>query len=379
MTAKNTVHDPGSMLAQRRGALARDLSALTGMEMYAQIFLGLSLYVYDHVSTPGYLSLLLTLPFLLILLFWSRWLGKNTSGTDGIWFQLKKPTARCLSLLLFLWAMLDAALLFYGLCVLFGDVMNDLHPLFAPAAVILFTALSLIRPGEHSLPRLAHLLRWIVGGMLLYCAAAAISHGSAAHFYPLLGYGFSSIVHGGLWMCGAVSGCCLPLLLTREESSLSSMTQKASILFRPALVSFCAGLLTMLAGVWLMPAYALAGPHTMGWKLLLVAHMTPSVPAWSLEVLGLTLLILLTLCSSLTRASVFLSISASTRKANSCLPSALTLLLLTMAFLPSSQLQNALIGLSPYRAAAVIIVLAVLTFSTLRRKRKTASGKESSP
>ena len=74
MTGKTTacVHSPQQMKAQRWQALAQDRAALCGISVYAQIFIGLALYLYGHVSTPGYLSVLLTIPFALLLVYLAR-------------------------------------------------------------------------------------------------------------------------------------------------------------------------------------------------------------------------------------------------------------------------------------------------------------------
>jgi hypothetical protein len=49
----------------------------------------------------------------------------------------------------------------------------------------------------------------------------------------------------------------------------------------------------MLFSVWLMPVYAMARRETLGWRLLLLTNMTPSIPAWSMEALALLLLFFL--------------------------------------------------------------------------------------
>ena len=373
------VHDEADMLTQRGDALAKEQCALSSLAVYAHILLGLALYLYEHVSTPGYFSLFLTLPYQILLILWARKLGERAADSGGLLALTGGFSAKCLALLLFLSALLDAVIVFFCLNALIGDMMTDLPPWAAPTAVILATVLSLSQPGNHALPRLSRVLRWIVGGMLLYCFAAALPHGRAAHFFPLLGYGVGRIGQGAVWMCGAVSGCVSPLLMADEQSSLHPLLRKKSTLFLPILLSLAAGIVTMLVSVWLMPVSALAQPYTLGWKLMLVTHMTPSVAAWSLEFLGLTLLLMLALCESLMRASVLLARSGGQRKTPRVLPAALSCLLLPTAFLPTEAVQRGLIALAPCRAVILLMVLTVLTFSSRKNKRRKYAGKETAP
>ncbi len=370
----SSVHDEAELQAQRGDALAKEQCALAGMAVYAQIFLGLALYLYDHVSTPGYFSLFLTFPYQILLILWARKLVGRVAGDGGVLSLTGSFSGKFLTLLLFLSALLDALIVFFGMNALIADMMTDLPPWAAPLTVVLFTSLSLMQPGNHALPRLSRVLRWIVGGMLLYCFAAALPHGRADHFFPLLGYGIERIGQGAVWMCGAVSGCCAPLLMAGEESALRPLQKKKSTLYLPVLLSLSAGIVTMLVSVWLMPVSALAQPHTLGWKIMLVTHMTPSVAAWSLEFLGLTLMLLLALCENLDRASRLLARSGGRRQAPRLLTAALTWLLLPTAFLPAQTWQRVLIALAPYRAAIPVIVLGVLTFSSRKNKRRIKAG-----
>ena len=272
--------------------------------------------------------------------------------------------------------MLDSALVFTGLCAMIEDVMTDLHPLAASFAVLLFTALSLFFQGKHALSRLAGFLRWIVGCMLLYCAFAALPHGQFSHFFPLLGYRPERIGEGAVWMCGAVSCCCAPLILAGEENDLRSLIRKPSTMAIPSALSLSAGVMTLLVSVWLMPVYALARPQTLGWRMMLVANMTPSVAAWSLEFLGLTLLLLLALCGSLTRAGALLARAGEKRKTPPSLPAVLSLLLVPVCFLPGQELRQALIALAPYRSAVVLITLMAFTLASRKGKRRKQHEKE---
>ena len=360
---------------QRTRSLAGDQCALCGLQMYAQIFVGLALYVYDHVSAPGYLSLLLTAPYLLTVLLWARRLARFAPADGGLMDLATGGTRRALSLLLFLSAMLDGALLFHGLCAVALDVMTDLSPWAVGLAVAGFAALSLWQRGDHALSRLAHALQWLILALLLYCAGAALPHGKSAHFFPILGYGAERIGAGALWLCGAVSGCAWPLLYPEKPCGALALTERRSTLLRPALLALLAGVGTMLCSVWLMPVYALARPYTLGWRMLLLTHMTPSVAAWSLEFAGVTLLLMLTLCHSLCRAGEMLAMAGGRKEAPAFLPALLIAPLLPLRGAGEWAAAEALIRFAPWRAVILIAVLGCLTLASRRNAKKAGPGK----
>ena len=91
-------------------------------------------------------------------------------------------------------------------------------------------------------------------------------------------------------MCGAESGCAWPLLMPQNPQTLSPMLTGKRKTVIPVLISILAGCATMAVSVWLMPFYAMARAETLGWRLMLVANMTPSIPAWSTETVGILLL-----------------------------------------------------------------------------------------
>ena len=74
---QTSVHSTASMQALRRQSLASDQYALCGLNVYAQILIGMALYLYERVGTPGYFSILLTAPFALALLYLARRAAKR--------------------------------------------------------------------------------------------------------------------------------------------------------------------------------------------------------------------------------------------------------------------------------------------------------------
>lgn len=344
-------------------ALARDRGVLSGVQLYAQTAVGLALYLYDRVSTPGYLSLLLTLPYLLAVSALARRAKKRAENGDP-WGS--GSLGRGLSLAAALVCMLDAQLLFFALCAIAEDVMPDLPPL--TAALTLALAMGLSVSGCHArdaLPRLARPVRWFAAAALGFCALSALPYGQADHFFPLLGSGHASVGRGALWMCGACAGCVWTWLSPGGEECPPART-----LLLPWARSAAAGIATMLISVWLMPFFFMARPETAGWRLLTLTNMTPSVPAWSLNVLGLCSVLLLALCASLSRAGELL-IRFAGRDGPSPAFSFLLPLLLIPAALPSTGAQDALVRAAPWRAAATVAILGMMLLRPRLSGRRT--------
>ena len=368
----SSVHDPSSMLRQRWEALAHDQCALCGAGIYSQIIIGLSLYVYDHVSTPGWMSVLLMLPYLLGMFLWARLLARRADAEKGVMASaMGEKAARVLGLLPAAAFLFDAALIFFSLCAVIENVLPDLSPRWISLSVALFTSAALIQKNEYALPRLARLLRWLIAVPLLYCAFTAIPHGNAAHFFPLLGYGAPTIGKGALWLWGCGAACVWPLVMPQDARSLSPLLEKPKILLFPLLRALLFGAVTMLVSVWLLPVYAMARPQTFGWRLLLVTHMTPSIAAWSLEVIGLMLLFLLALSGAVSQAALLIARAYGRSRAPSPLIFALLLMLVPLGAWPVPEIQRTLCDLAPWRAALAAALLLILTAGFLiRRPRK---------
>ena len=149
------------------------------------------------------------------------------------------------------------------------------------------------------------------------------------HLFPLLGFGPASVLRGCIWVLGASAGVCCPLL------SAGGPPRRRMLL--SLLAAFFLAAAAALAAAWLMPVYALAAPRTVGWRMLLVTHMTPSVPCWSVQVALVTLLLLLSLAVSVRRAAAFAASSFGVeRKAGNHWAETLFLLLL----IPFSAMQT---------------------------------------
>lgn len=366
--ANASVHDESSLLAQRWKALAQDHCILCALGIFGQIFVGSALFVYAQISTPGWLSLLLTLPLMLGMIFWARRLAPRAASAAD------KRGQRLLGLLPAAVFFLDAALAFLALCALFQDVLPDWNPRWIAGAAALLVFLSLTEKNEFALPRLARLIRVLIAVPLLFCACTAVPHGSIAHFFPLLGYGVPSILQGTLWLWGAEALCVWPLLMPQAPRSLSPLLERPSLLTFSLLRSVLFGMLSLAVSVWLMPVYALSSPRTLGWKLLLVIHMTPSVPAWSLAVIGLSLLLLFCLSSAVKQCALLVARAYGQRHAPMPLLGVLLALVFFLGAWPSPKLERLLMQIAPGRAALMVLFMLLVSWTSRTKRRKEAAA-----
>lgn len=367
---ETSVHSPARMIAQRRRLSLRDKSALNALSVYAQLCIGFSLYLYGQVSTPGYLSTLLT-ALTLPLFFLPGWflarrkqpglsVTVSAAGTGG---------ARIFFLCFFLLHLMDAQLAFFTLCAVVRDVMPDFERTAVALAAALFCALGC---GEdEGLFRLSRPLKWLIGALLLYCVLISVPHGSASHFFPLLGWGPASILRGTLWISGGLASAVWSMLI-REDTEPPQGFFSA---LRAPLLALVLSIITYLASVWLMPVYVMQRPESLGWRMLLLVHMTPSVPAWSMEVIGLLLLLLSAATYSASQAALALSQFGGKQKKPRFLTAALLFLLVPACVTDPDSVQDLLSVAAPWRAAAYFVLLGSLClFSLIRNKKKADSG-----
>ena len=153
-----------------------------------------------------------------------------------------------------------------------------------------------------------------------------------------------------------MASCVWPLLARGENDHPAG--------YFPALLSPLAaagfGIVTYLAAVWLMPVYAMERPQSLGWRMLLLVHMTPSVPAWSMAVIGLTLLLLTALSYSVSQAAFALAQFGGSQKTPRFLYAALFLLLIPACVLDPDAAQAALAAAAPWRTLAYFALLCLL-------------------
>ena len=368
--------DMDQLLRQRSAAAARGQGALAGLSLYGQVFIGLSLYLYDHVSTPGYISILLTAPFLVAVCLAAQGIARRTEG-KGIVSAVGAQGARAVLLILAAVGWLDAQLAFFALCALAEEALPQANPLGIAMGIAAADALALSEKEKDALPRVGQLLRWIILPFLLYAFLTALPRGNAGHLFPLWGQGGKSIFRGTGWMCGCLAGACWPLL--KPEGVPAPLYQKKRVLLVPTLLALLLGALTALAGAYLLPFHALARPETMGWRMLLFSNMSASVTAWSLLVTALLFLLLVTLSAGVSQAAGAIAWAAGKKAPGPALLILLLLLMVPAGALKMKSIQNALIFLAPWRGAAVLAALITGALGTRFRGGKKDAEPEAKP
>lgn len=365
------VTDRQTLLRERHKAYALEQYALSGLQLYAQVAIGLALYLYGHVSTPSYLALALLLPFTAGLMGGALWLcRRRQAGETPLASAVGKPLARVLAVTLALCALLDAQLAAYSLSAILSEVLPNVSSLWVALAVAVVTALAIGGGDEYGLPRLARLLRWLLGLMIGFCAVTAMPHGSLGHLAPWLGRGMGSVLQGALWITGSVATSCLPLLTPQRETALQALCDGGKTGLRTVLLSLTLGMVTALISAFLLPFYALARPETLGWRLLLLSDVSPSLVGWSLLLCGLLMLLLMAQAAGVTRAASLICWAAGKETASPFLITVLLMMLLPLSALASQDAETLLRALAPWRGAGVAAVLLMGGAGSLIRQRR---------
>ena len=380
MTARTVthVHTPAEARAQRNAALAKEHSALSALSVFAQLFIGMPLYLYANVGTPGYLSILLTIPYALLLLVLAKSLAKRGIARAALFGCPAKSISKALFLLIAAFQAFDALLVFLTLCATLREIMPQESVTGLACAVAVFTALGIRNGEKQGLLHLSRFIAWVVLALLLFCVVSSYACGRVDHLFPLLGYGEKPILIGAAWMCGCVGGCVWPLLLTEDRSALGHLTKKNSPLLRSFLVSVAFAVLWMLTADWLTPIYAMRRPETLGWRVLLIAQMTPSIPAWSMQVVGVTLLLLLALHERILLSSRAAAKFVRTEKGRFLIPLILFAFILPAAVSADPTLLDTAVRIAAWRAALMPALLLLLYLAgrkqaaALRKKEETA-------
>lgn len=374
---KTRVHSQEEMIRQREKAGLRDRGALGSISLYGQLAIGLSLYLYAEVSTPGYLSLLLLFPYLLLLLLLAWQLVRRTEPGRGVLVSaLGEKCGRAMGCFLGLLAWLDGQMALYALCAVVSQILPTASLLLSALAIAAAMALALGGDGAAGLPRLARLMRWMLLIMLAACGIAALPHGHGGNFFPLLGYGLPSIFRGGLWMTGCAAGACFPLLLPGGAGELRLLSRKRRYALRPALSALALGCLTALLSACLMPVYALSRPATAGERLLMLSRISPSVVVWSLNVGAVLLVLLFALGAGVQRSGEMLAYAAGKKGQSPWLTALLLLSYVPCGALHTQAAEELLRAAAPLRGAGMLLALLLLWLGSLFRKRRETEGNE---
>ena len=373
-----SVQNTQELYAMRQRSQALEQCILSGISLFAQLLIGMAFYLYDHVSTPGYLSILLGVPFALLLAFFSFSLYRR--APQGCCLLLAGKTGgKWLARLLSLIFLLDAQMAAFAISAILSDVLPHFSPLLTMLAVSLMMAAAIGGEEQYALPRLSRLLRWPLWAALLLCGLAALPHGSLAYLSPPLGRGMDTILQGGLWMSGCLSGACCPLILPGSIKKLSSLPEKRSLFLRPLIVSLLAACLYALLIACTLPFFALARPENLGFRLLLFTKISGSALSWSLLVVSMLFLLLIALAAGVLRAAGLLSWTHGKKHSPPLLTLGLLLLISPAAALKTLPLQQALITVAPFRGAAALLVLLLLWLLSLKHRKIRHPEKEEKP
>ena len=369
------VRDEESQLAQRTDAYLRDEYALAGVSVYAQWLIGIALYLFSRVSTPGYMSVLLSGAAMTGIWALSRFLQRNADPEKGVLrAYLGRFGEKAAAAALAMCFLTDAQLAFFTLCAVMSEVLPDVNTLWAALATALLTAFAL--KGEpFALPRLSRVLRWVLLLFMAWPVIAALPQGNIGHLSPVLGMGAGNILSGGLWLCGCAAGACCPWLLPQSADTGKAMQSGK----RKGLGSLLGGLffsaLFALLAAYLLPFYALARPETAGWRLLIFSTLSPSLIGWSLMLWAVLFFLLLALSAGTSRAALLITSAAGREKPSSLLTAVLLLMQVPLSALNTDQSEDILLRLAPFRAVIVAAVLiALLAGYCIKTRRKGAAA-----
>lgn len=348
----SAVHSMKAMQAQRRGEGIRNQFTLSAVHLYAQIVVGLAFYLYRHVSTPGYMSVLLLLPPLAAGYALSLWCTRQKGWMDRL---PGKAASGCL----FLCLMMDAQLSLYA----FTEMVREMLPDYNSAVIALVTLLcvlpSLQKQHGHALPSLARLTKipLIVG--LGYCLVGGALQGNVDHLFPLFGLEGKRILTGSLWMLSALSAAFTPLYMHDGPQTLKQKRKGLFALFGAVGL----GAATAFLSACMMPFYFLARPDTVGSQLLLSLKVNPDLTAWSVMVCLMMLLMLTSLACALSRGRHLLS-----HVAGEPVNAWFALLLVPLPALSTDMAQQAVMLGAPVRTGLMGAALLCLFLGSLRKK-----------
>lgn len=292
---QTSVHSKKAQHAQHRAALWQGWISLSALHLYAQLLCGLCFYLYRHVSTPSYLSLLVLLLPLTAVYGISCRIGRK----ERPWHS---PAGKCAALLLTLCLFGDAVTALAAITGLVQALLPDYNSLLIHASVLLCTVPILTGKQQHTLPHLAALVCIPLFLAILFVFPGTIRQGHGGNLFPLLGQGTERILTGALWMCGCLSPGLIPLL---AHPLAQNKTLKANGCIHLTAALFFA-LLTALLAAFLMPFYCLAQPEGAGTRLMMFLDANTSLLAWSLTICGTLFLLLISLSCALQESRMLL-------------------------------------------------------------------------
>lgn len=369
-----TIHTAQELLAQRTQIFSSQQSALSGLTLYAQLRIGMAMYLFGHVSTPGYLSVLLTVPAAAALYLLSAYVARRAApGRRPLESAAGRVGERVVLLALAAAMLLDAQMALYALVSMISEVLPGIRPLVTASAVALLTMLALGGEDTYALARLARLMAWVLAAILFYCVLGAVPSGNIGHLFPLLGQGAQSVARGALWMCGCTAGVCCPMILESREGA-AALT-RGGLCLKKQLLGVAAAAAMALITAYVLPFYVLSRAEELGSRLMILSNSGSSVSGWSLMLCAQLFMLLIALSAAVTSASAMISCIAGRGKTTPATTAALLALLVPAAALRTRVIDEALLLIAPARYwLALAAMCAAAVFARLRgRGRETGA------
>lgn len=351
------VHSREAALNLRQAAALKNQFTLSALHLYAQLIAGFAFMLYRHVSTPGYMSVML-----LFLPLWAGYaLSCHLRRKCGL---MEKRCGRFAKGLLSLCLFLDAQMSLYA----FTEIVRELLPDYNSALISLVSLLcvlpSLRNQNAHALPTLSHFLRWPMAVGFAFCMLGAARQGETGHLFPLFGSGGMKIFSGAWWLCSCLSAALTPLY---AHSSAATRSQERKNLHSLLLGLFAAAA-TALLSAWLMPYYFLARPDTVGSHLLITLRINPSLLSWSCQVCLMLMLLLISLACALSHSRHLLSHALGKPVSGWA-----GLILVPLPALSTDLAHRLVTLLSPLRTVLMVLALVLLSIAGKNIKEENAA------
>ncbi len=363
------VHSMESMVDQRYHHLAHSYGTLWAVSLFAQVLSGASLFLFDHVSTPAYMSILLAcIPLALLMLMGGIVLKRRAENQNALQSALGTVLQKIVSGVLALSLLLDAQLAMTSLSeVVFSSLASSLQGALTILMGVCIAA-TLLRVDEHALPRMAQFFWWILLVALIFGMANVHEFSNPGHLFPLFGQGGGSILKGALWITGSVATCTCTALMPYSEGTLRALKTQAKSYGIKMLLSLAGGAGVMLFYAYLLPYYALARDQAFYKRLMILLQFSPSSTGWILIMAAYMLLFLIAATNALHHSGLMITNILGPKRTRVVFV-VLTLLTLSALYFNDQSVSKWLVDLLPYRTALVLLAMLAALIGSLVRKQ----------
>ncbi|MBQ9264194.1 MAG: hypothetical protein IJ189_08305 [Clostridia bacterium] len=306
---------------------ARCRSMATGISLYAQVIIGLCLFLTEYTGTPGWMAILLTGP----VTFLCAWLARRTPVCKG-------AVSRALVGLI---AWMDEVIVFYVLCGLCKALLPDLNAWLLSAVLCALSWFSSVGK-ERALMLASRPIIPLILVPIAYNACAAVPNMDLGNLFPLLGAGMPRLLGGAVWMLGSTVPACLIFL-----TPAANAPARPSLL--PPVLGLLFGAITAFLYALLLPYPALQRPAALSEKLTLLTQLSSPTAGWSLLIGAQLFLLFYSLTLNLSRAGEMICALGNKKGKPQLLTAALLLPSLIIGACMTEQVNATLLMLSPLR------------------------------